>query len=117
MKDILKFETMGGFCQGSVAGAVASAVIGAVANKVFAPKPKTKGLDAEMAAAQRRQKESLDQQQAVVNRQKVEADRREQELSGQLAGQRRAALARRQGRGQLSFNAGSSSNLKNTLGG
>ena len=112
-----QWETMGGVCNGPVAAAVASAVVSAVASKVLAPKPKTGQLDAEMAAAQRRQKENLDAQQAVVNRQRVEADKREEELSGQLAGQRRAALARRQGRGQLAYNGGGSTGLKTTLGG
>jgi len=95
---------------------MAEIVIGALVSKVLGGKPK--GPDtAAMAAAQRRQEESLQAQEASVKRQRQAADAREADLSKQLAGQRRAVLARRSSRGQLAFSGPSTSGLKTTLGG
>lgn len=66
-------------------------------------------------AAQRRQAVLFQQQQAVAARQRTEADKREAELDEQLASSRRAATARRRGRGGLAY-AGPTTSLKTKLG-
>lgn len=67
-------------------------------------------------ATQRRQEILLKQQEAQVKRDRVEADRREEELDTALANQKNAALARRRGRGGRAF-AGPQTGLKTTFGG
>ena len=62
-----------------------------------------------------RQREILAQQQAVQARTRLKEDSRETQISGQLASQRRAIAARRNG-GQLAF-TGPNTGLKSTFGG
>lgn len=66
-------------------------------------------------AAAARQAEVLKQQEALQARARLKEDERETELSGQLAGQRRAIAARRRG-GQLAY-TGPNTGLKSTFGG
>lgn len=67
------------------------------------------------AAARKKQEESLKAQEAQALRDQIEADEREEELSGNLATQRRAIAARRRTRGGLAYAANST--VKTTLGG
>jgi hypothetical protein len=103
---------MGGAVATFAIKAIAGAAIGAAASKALAKKPKA---DPAVAAAERRQEALLKSQEAANLRLKNEEDKREADLSGQVAGQRRAVAARRRGRGGLAFSGPKA--LKNTLGG
>lgn len=111
---------------GTVIGGTLGSIIsaGSKALSVFSAFNSLTGGDKEKAvkesgaviAAQRRQEVLLKQQAAAIDREKAAADKREEELDGQVAAQKNAILARRRGRGGLSF-SGPQTGLKNTLGG
>lgn len=67
-------------------------------------------------AAQKRQEDLLRQQEAEQRRDQIDADKREEDLSGKEATMRRAIAARRRGRGGLAF-TGATGDLKQKLGG
>lgn len=67
-------------------------------------------------AAERRQKELQDQQEATQARLRQKEDERQTDLSSQDAAQRRAIRARRAGRSSLRFTP-SAGDLKDKLGG
>lgn len=66
--------------------------------------------------ARLRQEQALKSQEAETLRQKQDASKKETELSGDLATQRRALAAQRRNRGGLQF-GGPQATLKNTFGG
>ncbi len=100
---------------GPVVAAVASAVIGSVANKVLAPKPKAPKADPAILKAQAQQDALYAQQQAITNRQQNDTNKQTAQLDKQLAAQQAAALARRRN-GGLSY-TGPVAALKSTFGG
>ena len=72
--------------------------------------------DGETIAALRRQEALLAQQKAAVERDRVQADKQEEDIGKSLALQKNAVLARRRGRGGLAF-SGPNQGLKTTFGG
>ena len=68
------------------------------------------------AEARAQQEKALAAQEAATLRAQQSEDKRAEDLSGQLAAQRRAVNARRSGRGALGYN-GPVTTMKETLGG